>query len=153
MCKRLLDEYDMLLYGASLRYDAQHRHEHAEAQGWNSRQCYLLSFAIGTVACGAKRAQVPRTGEDLADLVRVLLKTSTSDSEGAKALLKSCIHQARVRRAVVVKFILDAKARCHPAYMHVDEDIVRKRSLSLPRTSFQRSYLVACYPVMRALTS
>ena len=80
----------------------------------------------------AKRTQVPRTGEELADLVRVLLKTSTSDDEETKALLRSCIHQARVRRAVVVKLILDAKARGHPAYKHVDEDTVKKRSLSLP---------------------
>ena len=79
-----------------------------------------------------RRAQVPRTGDELADLVRVLLKTSAAEDGDHTSMLKSCIYAARVRRAVVVKLILDAKARGHPAYSAVDEREVHKRAAVLP---------------------
>ena len=47
----------------------------------------------------------------------VLLKTS--DDEDPKSLAK-IVHQARVRRAVVVKLIEDANTRGHRAYSRVD---------------------------------
>ena len=78
------------------------------------------------------RARVPRTGDELADLVRVLLKTSATEDSDHTSWLKSCIYQARIRRAVVVKLILDAKARGHPAYGAVDEKQVRERAAALP---------------------
>ena len=86
---------------------------------------------------------MPRTGEELGDLVRILLKSSASDTEDTKALLKSCIHQARVHREVVVKLIMDAMARGHPAYERVDEVNVRKRSLGLPEDGVPEQLLGA----------
>lgn len=46
--------------------------------------------------------------------------------------MKDFIHQARVRRDVVVKHILAAKARKHRAYVGVDEASVRQRAVHLP---------------------
>ena len=59
----------------------------------------------------------------------VLLKTS--DDEDPKALAKF-VHQARVRRAVVVKLIEDAKRRGHRAYARVDIATMREKATSLP---------------------
>ena len=72
---------------------------------------------------------LPWVGEELSNLVSVLLKTSEDDDP--KALAKF-IHQARVRRVVVVKLIEDAKRRGHRAYARVDIASVRKKAASLP---------------------
>ena len=72
---------------------------------------------------------LPRTGAEVADLVQLLLKSSCADRI---ADLKHVIHQARVRRHVVVTLILDARARGHLAYKHLDEDAVKARAELLP---------------------
>ena len=46
--------------------------------------------------------------------------------------MKSLIHQANVRRSVVVNLILDMKAFGHPSYQHVREEEVRERAAALP---------------------
>ena len=60
---------------------------------------------------------LPWTGAQLSDFVSILLKTS-EDQESAKSM-KQFVHQARVRRRVVVKLIEDAKTRGHRAYANV----------------------------------
>ena len=61
---------------------------------------------------------LPRSGEDIAKVVRILLKS-------AGPLPASLIVQATVRRAVVVELIEDGKRRGHPSYAHVDMSEVR----------------------------
>ena len=81
---------------------------------------------------GSDRENVPNlpwVGEELSNFVSVLLKTS--DDEDPKALAKF-VHQARVRRAVVVKLIEDAKRRGHRAYARVDIATMREKATSLP---------------------
>ena len=73
---------------------------------------------------------LPHTGRDLANVVQVLLKTSRDEVK--EAGVSSFIHQARVRRHVVVKAILEAKRRGHRAYVLVDEAAVRNKAQELP---------------------
>ena len=77
----------------------------------------------------AAAPNLPWTGEELSNFVSVLLKTSEEDDPKAIARF---IHQARVRRDVVVKLIEDAKARGHRAYRHVNLDRVRGKAKKLP---------------------
>ena len=42
------------------------------------------------------------------------------------------IHQAKVRRDVVIRHLLSAKARRHRAYVHIDGEMVIKRAQDLP---------------------
>ena len=72
---------------------------------------------------------LPWTGEELSNFVSILLKTSEEDNPKSMA---SFIHQARVRRDVVVKLIEGAKARGHRAYRLVDMDRVRLKAEGLP---------------------
>ena len=53
---------------------------------------------------------LPQTGSELEEHVRVLLKTS-KQGQTSEAELKTLIHQATVRRDIVVKLILHMKAR------------------------------------------
>ena len=72
---------------------------------------------------------LPRTGAELSSVVQVLLKTA---EDGDKNKLAGFIHQAHVRRHVVVKHILAAKARGHRAYQDVHEPTLRKKAQGLP---------------------
>ena len=78
---------------------------------------------------------LPRTGEELANVVSVILKTS---DEGDPREMSRFIHQATVRRSVVVKLIADAKARGHYAYRDIDMDAVRRRAKDLPEGGCRR---------------
>ena len=71
---------------------------------------------------------LPHTGQDLANVVQVLLKTNDDDK---RASLAHFIHQARVRRHAVVNAILNAKRRGHRSYVLVDEDRVKKKSRTI----------------------
>ena len=73
---------------------------------------------------------LPHTGETLSDFVSVLLKTSDEGDE--KDALAHFIHQAMVRRDVVLELITKAHARGHRAYRHLDMERVRERAMSLP---------------------
>ena len=66
-----------------------------------------------------------RTGDELAEVVSIILKTSEEDDPKGSARF---IHQAIVRRDVVVKLIVDAKARGHIAYKDVEVEQVRKKA-------------------------
>ena len=73
---------------------------------------------------------LPRVGAELADTVSILLKTAGGGAdEKSSARL---IHQARVRRSVVVALIEEMQRRGHRAYKHVDMTEVRERAGSLP---------------------
>ena len=72
------------------------------------------------------RAPLPRTGEDLQKFVSVILKTS--DTELTPEELSKLIHQARVRRRVVIMLIEKACEREHPAFRQLDLAQVRLRA-------------------------
>ena len=74
---------------------------------------------------------LPRTGEDLTHVVSVLLKTA--DADDSEKGLARLIHQAMVRRDVVVKLIASMKRRGHRAYKHVQMEQVRERAELLPQ--------------------
>ena len=69
---------------------------------------------------------LPRSGEELANWVSILLKTS--DAMDTKEGLARFIHQAFVRRDVVVELIANANARGHRAYNDLDMDKVRAKA-------------------------
>ena len=73
---------------------------------------------------------LPRTGVELAETVSVVLKTmhASNDAEG----LGKVIHQARVRRAVVLQLLQEAKTRGHPAYKHLNMLEASTRAQTLP---------------------
>ena len=69
---------------------------------------------------------LPHTGEVLSNFVSVLLKTS--DDSDTKESLAHFIHQALVRRDVVITLITNAKRRGHRAYAKVDLDQMRMKA-------------------------
>ena len=62
-------------------------------------------------------------------VVKVLLKTYDADT---KQDMAQFIHQATVRREIVVKHILLMKRLGHRAYRHVKETQVKQRAQVLP---------------------
>ena len=69
-------------------------------------------------------------GAELVNIVSALLRTASG--EAADCFDARLIHQARVRRDVVVALIEDMKQRGHRAYTHVDMAAVRRRAQQLP---------------------
>ena len=65
------------------------------------------------------KAQFPRSGEALGDVVRVLLKTNKA-GKTSEADINTLLHQATVRREVVIQLILDMRRLGHPAYQAHD---------------------------------
>ena len=81
-------------------------------------------------ASAQHRVVLPRTGEDLASVVSVLLKTSDAkDSEKDVARL---VHQDIVRRDGVVQLILSIKKRGHRGYRKVRIEDFQSRAQALP---------------------
>lgn len=78
---------------------------------------------------GSATPSLPRTGEELSNYVHILLKSTIQDQPEE---MKHFIHQARVRRNVVVKLIKNAKRRGHRAYADVNLDDVAEKALLLP---------------------
>jgi hypothetical protein len=68
---------------------------------------------------------IPHDPVDLAAVIQILLK---SNDESDYEQMKKFIHQATVRRDVVVEAILEAKANGHRSYVHLDEREVRRRA-------------------------
>ena len=79
---------------------------------------------------GESVPKLPHTGDDLSNFVSILLKTS--DEGDTKEAPAKFIHQALVRRDVVVELIANAKARGHRAYRGLDMERVRERANDLP---------------------
>ena len=71
-----------------------------------------LQRAATEASCGTLK--LPRLGSELAETVSVIIKTM--DASKDKQALSQVIHQARVRRAVVLQLIEEAQKRDHPAY-------------------------------------
>lgn len=72
---------------------------------------------------------LPRVGVELANVVSILLKSAGSDSDG-KASAK-LIHQATVRRQIVVDLIFELKRRGHGAYVNIDMGKVKEKAKHL----------------------
>ena len=77
----------------------------------------------------ATTPDLPWVGEELKDRVSILLKTR--DEDDPKAFSHN-IHQATVRRDVVVKLIRDAKERGHRAYASVSLERMEQKARHLP---------------------
>ena len=75
---------------------------------------------------------LPRVGEEVAGVVQVILK-SNDDKE--RLDMKRFLHQAIVRRHVVVQLNAGAKRREHRAYVSVNMSTVRAKSLLLPENA------------------
>ena len=73
---------------------------------------------------------LPHTGVALSSFVNVLLKTS--DEGDTKESLAKFIHQALVRRDVVISLIENAVERGHRAYRHLNMVRVRQKAQELP---------------------
>jgi hypothetical protein len=73
--------------------------------------------------------ELPWTGEELADKVSILLKTF--DDECAESMAK-VVHQALVRRHVVLQLMQGAKNRGHKAYVDVDMERAGVKAQNLP---------------------
>ena len=74
--------------------------------------------------------QLPRIGSELKAIVNVILKAGKANENVLDTA--KIIHQARVRRSIVVGLVLDAKARDHPAYRSLEESDVYQRAATLP---------------------
>ena len=71
---------------------------------------------------------LPRTGQEITHVVSMLLETSKQDD--ADVDMAHFIHQAMVRRSVVVKLIETMKKRGHRAYKTIDMNEVIAKSLA-----------------------
>ena len=77
-----------------------------------------------------RSVSLPRTGQELSHVVSVLLKTSAQDESDVN--MARLIHQAMVRRSVVVKRTEAMKKRGHRAYKHIDVKEVIAKYFALP---------------------
>ena len=80
---------------------------------------------------GEVELSLPRLPEELAEVVRVILKAN-KQGDTTEAEVNSLIHQANIRRSVIVNLILDMKAFGHQSYQYVREEEVRERAAVLP---------------------
>ena len=78
-----------------------------------------------------RSASLPRTGAELAHVVSMFLKTSNAKDDADKTMAQF-IHQAMVRRSVVVNLIATMKRKGHRAYKHIDMNEVIAKSAALP---------------------
>ncbi|CAE7598782.1 unnamed protein product [Symbiodinium sp. CCMP2592] len=102
-------------------HDAQVAKEQRQAAGVNGPET-------------AAMPSFPRAGKALGDVVRVLLKTNKT-GKTSEAEIKTLLHQATVRREVVVNLILDMQRLGHPAFQHLREAAVREAAEQLPEGS------------------
>ena len=73
---------------------------------------------------------LPHVGKELSDKVAVIIKIG--DKTDKEAIRQQIIHQAVVRRRVVVGLIAAMVARSHPAYQGLDMAVVETRAEMLP---------------------
>ena len=90
----------------------------------------LLDILGGTLNNAGPAAPLPHIGPDLKNFVSVILK-SNDPIENPDSLSKF-IHQAVVRRQVVIDLILGALERGHRGYQHLNSESVKLRAQSLP---------------------
>ena len=75
-------------------------------------------------------ACLPHVGKALSDKIAVIIKIG--DKKDKAAMRQHIIHQAVVRRRVVVRLIATMVARSHPAYKGIDMALVEARAEMLP---------------------
>ena len=75
---------------------------------------------------------LPRSGQELAEVVNVMIKSNDGSREEKGEGLRDILHQASVRRHVVVGLIQEAVRRQHPAYKSVEMERVLEKAQSLP---------------------
>ena len=85
---------------------------------------------LGTPATNASVNMLPHVGKELSDKVAVIIKIG--DKTDKEAIRQQIIHQAVVRRRVVVGLIAAMVARSHPAYQGIDMAVVETRAEMLP---------------------
>ena len=83
-----------------------------------------------TNADASSAVSLPRSGAELANVVSILLKSAGGDNE--KKANAKLIHQATVRRHIVIKLIAEMQRRGHGAYVNVDMAKVVEKARSLP---------------------
>ncbi|CAE7580167.1 unnamed protein product [Symbiodinium sp. CCMP2592] len=81
---------------------------------------------LETITAETHATLLPRSGEDLRKYVSVILKSRDKDIRAED--VKHLVHQATVRRHVVVMLIQNAVRREHPAYKHVDLEAMLQRA-------------------------
>ena len=74
---------------------------------------------------------LPRSPQELSGIVRVIL-TTNKEGKTTQAEIKNLIHQASVRRRVVVKLILDMRRYGHPSFQAINEQQVLEKAALLP---------------------
>ena len=92
------------------------------------------------------KAQFPRSGEALGDVVRMLLKTNKA-GKTSEADINTLLHQATVRREVVIQLILDMKRLGHPAYQGLSAEAVREAATRLPESGVPPEVLKVIHAV------
>ena len=92
---------------------------------------------------GRPSVKLPHSGETLREMVRVLVKTARNKTETVD--VSRVLHQARVRRNVVVGLIADAVARGHPAFQGVCMEAMYSQAEALPEDGVPEE-LVAILP-------
>ena len=90
----------------------------------------LQNLQVASREASAGEIRLPKVGVELAAVINVIIKAGGPLSERDDAA--KIIHQARVRRAVVLQLIADAKAREHPAYNSLRMNEVVQRAEQLP---------------------
>ena len=89
-----------------------------------------------------KPVNLPHCGETLCEFVSVIVK---SGKDANTVDVKKIIHQARVRRAVVVALIEEAIKRGHPAFQRVNVEAMYSKANALPEDGIPEE-LVAILP-------
>eukprot|EP00435_Cladocopium_sp_Y103_P031622 s1345_g8.t1 len=87
--------------------------------------------------------KLPHSGESLREMVSVIVKTARSKNEPVD--VSRLLHQARVRRRVVVGLIAEAVARGHPAFQGVCMEAMYSQAEALPEDGVPEE-LVALLP-------
>ena len=97
-------------------------------------QDLLLQLRKSDESSGSKVVpDLPRSPEELSDFVSVLLKTSDDGDEDKQESLLRFVHQAIVRRRVVIRLITEMHKNGHKAYRHVDLHAMEaKANMTLP---------------------
>ena len=116
-------------YGNMFNSDVHMQRHRVGARG--NVTCFPLPWEellVQLEGVGDEGPKLPRIGQELVDVVQILLKSSKSENID----LSHVIHQARIRRAVVVDLILSARERGHPAYKSLDKEQVEERAKGLP---------------------
>ena len=112
-------------HGSVLRDVAQKQRVRVGARGNITLFPLPLADILEALRQGEGQVELPWSGREVANAVRVVLRTS--DVNDAKL-----IFQTTVRRQVVVALILDCLQRGHPSYRHLSKESVCKKAAELP---------------------